>query len=104
MRFYQSWLGWVLAGVYIAAAIPMIHHALHVTGGWITLRRLDVALITIPSSFTFGFLFEALGWQPSYNNIGVAGYLDIGFHVLVTAAFVYALGYGIEWAIRRLLV
>jgi hypothetical protein len=32
----------------------------------------------------------------------VLGYLEIAFHVLVTAAVVYAIGYGIEWAVRRL--
>ena len=104
MPFYKSWLGWVLAGVYIAVAIPMIRHELTVSGGWISLKKLGVAIITFPSSFTLGFLFEFLGWNPSYSNIGVAGYLDIAFHVLATAAFVYALGYGIEWVIRRLLV
>ena len=102
MPFHKSWLGYVLAAVYIAAAIPMIHHALTVTGGWISLRRLDIALVTIPSSFTFGLLFEALGWKPDYNPPSVAGYADIAFHVLVTALVIYAIGYGIEWAVRRL--
>lgn len=103
MPFHRSWFGYVLAAVYIAAAIPMIHHALTVTGGWISLRRLDIALVTIPSSFTFGLLFEALGWKPDYNPPSVAGYADIVFHVLVTAALVYAIGFAIEWVIRRLL-
>jgi hypothetical protein len=102
MRFYQSWLGYVLAGVYIAAAIPFIHRALNATGGWISLKGLDIALATIPSSFTFGLMFEALGWRPNYSDLGVLGYLEIAFHVLVTAAVVYAIGYGIEWAVRRL--
>ena len=103
MPFLKSWLGWVLAGVYIAAAIPMIYRAFHQTGGWISLTKLDVAIITFPSSFTLGFLFEFLGWNPSYSQLGAAGYLDMGFHLLVTAVIFYALGYGIEWGIRRLL-
>ena len=103
MPFHKSWLGWVLAGVYIAIAIPMIRHELTVSGGWISLKKLGVAIITFPSSFTLGFLFEFLGWNPSYTNLGPAGYLDMGFHLLATAAFFYALGYGIEWAVRRLL-
>ena len=36
-------------------------------------------------------------------ELGAAGYVDIGFHLLATAAFFYALGYGIEWAVRRML-
>ena len=103
MPFHKSWLGWVLAGVYIAIALPMIRHELTVSGGWISLKKLGVAIITFPSSFTLGFLFEFLGWNPSYTNLGAAGYVDIGFHLLATAAFFYALGYGIEWAVRRLL-
>jgi len=102
MPFHKSWLGYVLAGAYIAFAIPFIHRALHATGGWISLKGLDIALATIPSSFTFGLLFEALGWRPSYSYPGVLEYLEIGFHILVTAAVVYAIGYGIEWVIRRL--
>ena len=102
MRFYQSWLGYVFAGAYVAFAIPFIHRALNATGGWISLKGLDIALATIPSSFTFGLLFEALGWRPNYSDLGVLGYLEIAFHVLVTAAVVYAIGYGIEWAVRRL--
>ena len=104
MSFHKSWLGWVLAGIYIAAAIPMIYRAFHQTGGWISLTKLDVAIITFPSSFSLGFLFEFLGWNPSYTNLGVAGWLDMGFHVLVSGAIFYALGFGIEWVIRRLLV
>ena len=104
MRFHQSWLGWVFAAVYLAAAIPLIYRAFHQTGGWISLTKLDVAIITFPSSFTLGFLFEFLGWNPSYSNLGVAGWLDMGFHLLITAAILYSLGYGIEWAVRRLLV
>jgi len=32
----------------------------------------------------------------------VLEYLEIAFHVLVTAAVVYAIGYGIQWVLRRL--
>jgi hypothetical protein len=33
--------------------------------------------------------------------MGLLEYLEISFHVLVTAAVVYAIGYGIEWVFRR---
>ena len=102
MRFHCSWLGYVLAGAYIAWAIPFIHRALNATGGWISLKGLDIAIATIPSSFTFGLLFETLGWRVNYSDPGVLGYLEIAFHVLVTAAVVYAIGYGVEWIMRRL--
>lgn len=102
MSFHKSWLGYVLAAAYVAFAIPFIHRALHATGGWISLKGLDIALATIPSSFTFGLLFETLGWRANYSELGVLGYLEIAFHVLVTAAVVYAIGYGIEWIFRRL--
>ena len=94
----------MFAAVYIAAAIPFIHRALNATGGWISLKGLDIAIATIPSSFTFGLLFETLGWKVNHSDPGVLGYLEIGFHVVVTAAVVYAIGYGIEWVIRRLFV
>ena len=103
MSYFKSWLGYAFAGVYVVIAIPMIYHAFHVTGGWISLRRLDVAIITFPSSFTIGLLLDALGFRPSYTQPTVLTYLDIGFHVVVTAAMLYALGYGIEWVGRRLL-
>ena len=103
MPFHKSWLGYALAAVYIAIAIPWIHRELHATGGWISLKGLGIAIITFPSGFTFGLLFEVLGWRPNYSNMGMLEYLEIGFHVLVTAAVVYAIGYGIEWIVRRLL-
>ena len=103
MPFHKSWLGYALAAAYLAFAIPFIHRALNATGGWISLKGLDIAIATIPSSFTFGLLLETLGWRANYSDLGVLGYLEIAFHVLVTAAVVYAIGYGIEWASRRLL-
>ena len=102
MPFHKSWLGYALAAAYVAFAIPFIHRALNATGGWISLKGLDVAIATIPSSFTFGLLFETLGWRANYSDLGVLGYAEIAFHVLVTAAVVYAIGYGIERALRRL--
>jgi len=103
MRFSLSWLGYAFAAAYVVFAIPFIHRALHATGGWISLKGLDVAIATIPSSFTFGFLFDALGWKVNYFEPGVPGYLQIAFHVLVTAFVAYAIGFGIEWLVRRLL-
>lgn len=102
MPFHKSWFGYTFAVVYIAWVIPYIHRALHATGGWINLKGLDIAIGTFPSSFTIGLLLETLGWRPDYSNMGVLEYLEIGFHVIVTAVVVYAIGYGIEWAVRRL--
>ena len=102
MPFHKSWFGYLLAAAYIAFAIPFIHRALNATGGWISLKGLDIAIATIPSSFTFGLLLETLGWRPNYSERGVLEYLEIAFHVLVTAAVVYAIGYGIQWVLRRL--
>ena len=102
MPSHKSWLGYALAAAYVAFAIPFIHRALNATGGWISLKGLDIAIATLPSSFTFGLLFETLGWRVNYSDPGVLGYVEIGFHVVVTAAVVYAIGYGIEWALRRL--
>ena len=101
MPLHKSWLGYALAAAYVAFAIPFIHRALHATGGWISLKGLDIAIATIPSSFTFGLLLETLGWRPNYSDMGFLEYAEIAFHVVVTAAVVYAIGYGIEWIFRR---
>src|SRR5262245_17023008 len=102
MPFHKSWFGYGLAAIYIVWAIPFIYRALHATGGWISLKGMDIAIATFPSSFTVGLLLETLGWRPNYSPPGVLEYLEIGFHLLVTAAVVYAIGYGIEWLLRRL--
>jgi hypothetical protein len=102
LKICRSWLGYALGAAYVVAAVYFINEELRHVGGWINLRGLGVALITLPSQLTFGFLFEALGWRVNYSDLGVSGYVQIGFHVLVTAVVLYLIGYGIERLARRL--
>ena len=101
MRWHRSWLGYALALLYVVAAVYFIDGELRAVGGWINLRGLGVALATLPSQLTFGFLFEAMGWKVNYFDLGVTGYLQIAFHVLATAVVFYLVGYGIERLGRR---
>jgi len=90
--------------VYLAAAAYAIYDEFkHGAGGWINLRGMGVVIATAPSQLTFGLLFERLGApRVNYSQPGLADYGQIAFHVAVTAAFVYLLGCGIEWAFRRI--
>lgn len=38
----------------------------------------------------------------NYADIGALGYVQVVTHALVSAGFVYLLGCGIEWVMRRL--
>jgi hypothetical protein len=70
---HKSWLGYALAAAYIAFAIPFIHRALHATGGWISLKGLDIAIATIPSSFHVRAAARNAGLATELLRHGIAG-------------------------------
>ena len=106
MRIYQSRLGAALSLLYTAAAAYVVRDELRYTGGgWINLRGIGVVLVTAPSQVTLGLVLEWLGVpRINYSEPGPGGYAQIVSHVLVSAAAVYLLGYGIERAARRWLL
>jgi hypothetical protein len=106
MEIYQSWLGTALALLYTAVAIYVVQDELRNTGGgWINLRGMGTTLVTAPSQVTFGLVLEWLGVPPvDYSEPGMGSYSQLVLHVAVSAAAVYLLGYGVEWATRRWLL
>jgi hypothetical protein len=104
MTLFTSRLAWFLAALYLAGAAWIVRDELrHTYGGWINLRGMGTAIATAPSQATFGVLLKKLGVpQVNFDNPGVSGYSQILLHVLVTAALVYLLGWGLEWGFRRL--
>jgi hypothetical protein len=106
MKIYQSWLGAALALLYTSVAVYVVQDELRNTGGgWINLRGMGTALVTAPSQVTFGVVLEWLGVpRVDYSEPGLGSYSQLVLHVAVSAAFVYLLGYGIEWAARRWLL
>ncbi|HEV7902467.1 MAG TPA: hypothetical protein VGO96_01395 [Pyrinomonadaceae bacterium] len=106
MKIYQSWFGAALALIYTSVAVYVVQDELRNTGGgWINLRGMGTMLITAPSQVTFGLLLEWLGVpRVDYAEPGLSGYSQLVLHVLVSAAVVYLLGYGLEWATRRWLL
>jgi hypothetical protein len=98
-----SRVGLALAAVYLVAAIAMVRHELRFTGGgWINLRGFGTSLVTAPSQLTLGALLELFGVRVNWARLGAADYAQLALHVIVSAAFVYALGWGAESLIRRL--
>lgn len=106
MKIYQSWLGAALALIYTGVAVYVVQDELRNTGGgWINLRGMATVIVTAPSQVTFGVMLEWIGVPPvDYAEPGLGGYSQLVLHVLVSAAVVYLLGYGIEWATRRWLL
>lgn len=106
MKTYQSWFGAALALLYTSVAVYVVQDELrHTGGGWINLRGMGVMLITAPSQVTFGVVLEWLGVpRVDYSEPGLGSYIQLVLHVAVSAAVVYLLGYGIEWATRRWLL
>lgn len=92
--------------LYTAAAVYVVQDELrHTGGGWINLRGMGVMLVTAPSQVTFGVVLEWLGVaRVNYSEPGLADYGRLALHVAVSAAAVYLLGYGVEWAVRRWLL
>lgn len=106
MKIYQSWLGAVSALSYTAVAVYVVRDELRNTGGgWINLRGMGTTLVTAPSQVTFGLALEWLGVpRVNYSEPGLGGYSQLVLHVAASAAAVYLLGYGVEWATRRWLL
>jgi hypothetical protein len=102
--FTRSWVGYALAGVYVALAVGVIQWEIrHTGGGWINLRDLGTKLVTVPSQVVFSPIFKAMGVPPiNVDRAGVSDIAQLGFHVLVTATLCYALGWAIHTAVRRL--
>ena len=94
-----------MALIYLVLAGWVVQDELrHTGGGWINLRGMGTTLVTAPSQMTFGYLLEFLGLKRvNFSSPGIAGYSQLVLHLLVTAAVVYLVGYGLEWAVRRLL-
>ncbi len=104
MTLPRCWTGAVLALVYMAVAGFITQDEVrHGHGGWINLRGFGTTLVTAPSQVTLGTLLRWLRVpKVNYADIGTLGYAQLVTHVLVSAGFVYLLGCGIEWVVRRL--
>ena len=99
-----SRVGLALAAVYLVAAVAMVRHELRFTGGgWINLRGFGTTLVTAPSQLTLGALLERFGVRVEWARLGAADYLQLALHVLISTAFVYAVGWGAESLVRRML-
>lgn len=105
MNWSRSLTGGALALVYlIIAGYVAQDEVRHTGGGWINLRGMGTFLVTAPSQATLGNLLSWLGVpKVSYSELGVPGYAQIILHLLITAGFVYLLGCGLEWVVRRVL-
>ena len=104
MPLLASRFGYVLAVIYLILAGRLIWTDIHASGGWINLRSMGTVLVTAPSQVTLGYLMKAVGIRPvNFSDPGFGGYAQIILHLLVTAAVVYLLGYGLEWGVRRML-
>jgi hypothetical protein len=106
LKIYQSWLGALLSLIYTALAVYVVQDELrHTGGGWINLRGLGTLLVTAPSQVTVGAVLRWLGVSKvNFAEPGVSGYVQLVVHVLASAIVIYLIGYGLEWALRRLIL
>ena len=105
MPLLRSWLAWTFATTYVLIAAFVIQWEVRNTGGgFINLRALGTNAVTAPSQLILGPVFRAFGVPAiDIDDPKPSGYIQLGVHVLVTAAIVYALGWGVEWWVRRAL-
>jgi hypothetical protein len=106
MPLLTSRLGYFLTLIYLVGAGWVVQDELrHTGGGWINLRGMGTTIVTAPSQATIGYLLGLLGVKRiSFNEPGFSGYAQLVLHLLVTAAVVYLIGYGLEWGVRRILL
>ena len=93
--FPRSIFGTVLAALYIAVAIYAVasDRTSSGGGGWITLKGMGAAIVTLPITF----LGEALGMKPDYRRN-----LDMAFAIGTCALLVYFAGAGMARVARAL--
>lgn len=103
MGLFASRLGLVLALAYLLGAGWVAQDEVrHSHGGWINLRDFGTRIVTAPSQLTIGALLEAAGVpKVDYGRPGAREYALLLLHLLVTAACVYLVGWGVEWLYRR---
>ena len=102
MSFPRSSAGGVLAVIYLIVAIYVIQDDIrHSAGGWINLAGMGTVVATAPSQVVFGPVLKAFGVpKVNYSRPGVVDYVQIGFHLIATTAFIYFVGAGIQWVVR----
>jgi hypothetical protein len=93
--FPRSLFGAVLAAIYIAMAICAVasDRSSSGGGGWITLKGMGAAIVTLPITS----LGEALGMKPDYRRN-----LDMAFAIGACALLVYFAGAGLARVARAL--
>ena len=93
--FPRSVFGAVLAALYIAVAIFAVasDRTSSGGGGWITLKGMGAAIVTLPVTL----LGEALGMKPDYRRN-----LDMAFAIGTCALLVYFAGAGLARVARAL--
>ncbi len=93
--FPRSIFGAVLAAIYISVAVYAVasDRTSSGGGGWITLKGMGAAIVTLPITF----LGEALGMKPDYRRN-----LDMAFAIGTCALLVYFIGAGLGWLARAL--
>jgi hypothetical protein len=101
MSFPRSWVGFLLATVYLVPAVWVVRDELRRGGGWINLRWLGTMLVTAPSQATLGLLLQKLRVpRVNFDRPGVSGYAQLVTHVAITALTVYLIGWALEWLVR----
>lgn len=103
--FRWSWFAGSVTAIYLMAAGYFVWEDLRYTGGgWINLRGMGAVIVTAPSQVTLGNLLTAIGFQKvNYNDPGAWDYIQIVAHLLLSAAFIYAVALGLQLLVRRLL-
>ncbi len=93
--FPRSVFGAVLAALYIGVAIFAVasDRTSSGGGGWITLKGMGAAIVTLPITF----LGDVLGMKPDYRRN-----LDMAFAIGACALLVYFAGAGLAWTARAL--
>lgn len=85
--FPRSVFGLVLAIIYVAIGVyAVIDARTHQGGGWISLKGIGVAIVTLPVTV----LLEALGFKPNYQRN-----VDMVLVIGVCTVLVYLLGAGL---------
>ncbi|MEB3830557.1 hypothetical protein [Phormidium sp. CCY1219] len=105
MKLYQSRFGYAMSLIYLIGSGSFIWWEFHsYRGGMFDFCGLGLIRFIFPSLLTVGVVLEKIGVPQiklSCSYMGLADSLQFGLHLSITAVFVYLIGYGVEWIVRR---
>jgi hypothetical protein len=102
MRSKYLW-GLIPAVIYVVLAVWVVYEEFNCSGGMdINFCGLGTILVTFPSQIILGSLFSRIGWEINFmHRPDLVDVTQLTIHIGFSALFVFLVGYGFGWIVRK---